>query len=153
MDIVAYSAGSVAALSFITGLLITAITGSARHIKVLLGGLSGLFVLVTGVGLVITKGLLIYLVFQLLTLLMAMVILVVLGAVCGGGIYLLRTRRSNDRGVNPAELGDYLMVAEFATREGISEERALSRISSGYYRGGRHGGRWYIHKSELATVP
>ena len=136
--------------AFVTGLAITAATGSARNIKILLAILSVILGAVTVVGLIYSRGLLTYLLFQLIALVLVLYLVVVAGAVCGGGIYLLLHKKPVGRSLSRPDLAGYQPAAEFSTLEGITEERALARIKSGYYQGGRHEGAWYIHKSELS---
>ena len=134
---------------FVIGVLITTLTGSARAIKVLLAIVSGIVVVALVAGFIFSRGLLIYLTFQILALVMLWYLVLIAGAVCGGGIYLLLHRKRVGKALTPAELGDYLPLAEFSRRDGIEPERALVRIRSGYYLGGSCEGQWYVHKSEL----
>ena len=149
LAVFAITATSVA---FVIGLVITAATGSARHVKLFLAILSAILGVVTVAGLIFSRGLLVYLLFQLISLVLVLYLVVVVGAVCGGGIYILRHKKPVGLKLGPSELVEYLPAAEFATLDGITEERALARIKSGYYRGGRHAGAWYIHKSELSPT-
>lgn len=139
---------AVAGLAFVSGLLITAVTGAAKPVKTFLWVLSGVFTLLIVLGFVFTRGLLIFLLFQIIALILVWYMFVVVGAVCGGGIYSLRHRQSRGQRLTQAELGEYLPAADFAAREGIELERALARIRSSYYRGGQYDGAWYVHKSE-----
>lgn len=139
---------AVAGLAFLSGLLITAITGAAKPVKIFLWVLSGIFALLIIAGFVFSRGLLIFLLFQIIALILIWYMFVVIGAVCGGGIYALRHRQAPGNRLTPEELADYLPAADFAAREGIEMERALARIRSSYYRGGQYEGAWYIHRSE-----
>ena len=137
---------------FIIGVLVTTITGSARAVKLLLGGVTVILVLALAGGLIFTRGLLIYLTFQIIALVVMWYLVLLAGAVCGGGIYLLLHRKPPGKLLTPAELDDYITVTEFCAREGIDTERAEARIRSGYYNGGRVDGVWYIRRSELSNA-
>lgn len=136
---------------FCTGVLITAISGSARAVKLLLAGVTALLVLALAGGLIFTRGLLIYLTFQIIALVVMWYLVLIAGAVCGGGIYLLLHRKPPGKALTQAELSDYLTLTEFCAREGVDAERAEARIRSGYYTGGRVDGVWYIRRSELSN--
>ncbi len=136
-----------AGLFFLSGLLITAATGAAKPVKTFLWVLTGVFTVILIIGFVFSRGLLIFLLFQIVALIIIWYMCVVFGAACGAGIYAWRTKQATKR-VAEADLGDYLKVSEFCALEGIDEERALARIKSGYYRGGQFGGAWYIHNVE-----
>jgi hypothetical protein len=138
---------AIAALLFVIGLLLTASTGRTRPVKIFLALLNGLFTLLIAVGFFFTP-FVIFLLFQIIALILVWDLCVVVGAVCGGGIYSLLHKQPVGKHLVQGELGDYLPLAEFAAREGIDEERALARIRSGYYRGGSFGGAWYVHASE-----
>lgn len=135
---------------FCVGAALTAATGKARPVKLLLLALTGIFAISLVVGLIISRGLLVYLLFQVIALVIILYFVVIAGAVCGGGIYLLLHRRAPGQVVDPNELADYLSVADFANAEGVEPERLIARIKSGFYRGGRHAGVWYVHRSELS---
>jgi hypothetical protein len=143
---------AVAGLAFLCGLLITAITGAARPVKTFLWVLTGIFTLLIALGFVFSRGLLIFLLFQIIALILVWYMFVVVGAVCGGGLYLLRHRQAPGTRLTQEELVDYLPAADFAAREGIEVERALARIRSSYYRGGQYEGSWYIHRSEQSRT-
>ena len=149
-QLLALSAIIAAAVAFGSGVLITALTGSARNVKIFLAIVAAITGVATGAALVLTHGLFTYLLFQLVAAVLLLFLIVVAGAVCGGGLYLLRHRKTVGLRLTAADLDHYLPSADFATRERITEERALARIKSGYYRGGRHAGAWYIHESELS---
>ena len=138
---------AVAALAFLTGLLITATTGSAKPVKTLLKVLTIIFTLLL-VASYIVFHLIIFLAFQIIALILIWYMCVVIGAVCGGGIYSMLHRQPTGKPLTQEELGEYLPAADFAAREGIDVERALARIKSSYYRGGQFEGTWYIHRSE-----
>ena len=110
--------------------------------------LSAVFTLLIILGFVFSRGLLIFLLFQIIALILIWYMCVVVGAVCGGGVYSLRHKHAPGKKLTQAELGDYLPAADFAAQEGVEVERALARIRSSYYRGGQYEGAWYIHKSE-----
>lgn len=141
---------TIAALLFLVGLILTASTGSARPVKIFLVLLSGLFTLIIGVGFFFTP-FVIFLLFQIIALILIWDMCIVVGAVCGGGIYSLRHKQPIGKRLAPGDLTDYLPLAEFAAREGIDDERALARIRSGYYRGGSFEGAWYVHASEQSA--
>jgi hypothetical protein len=140
----------LAGLAFVAGLLITATTGAMKPVKTLLWALTALFTLIIIAGFIFSRGLLIFLLFQIIALILVLYMFVVLGAVCGGGIYMRRNKQAVGKHLSQADLEDYLPVAEFCALEGVDEERALARIRSGYYRGGSDAGAWHIHRSELA---
>lgn len=142
----------VFSLAFLAGLLITAVSGSAKAVKITLTGLTVLFIGVSVAGFAFSSGWLIFLYTQLIVLVLILYFVIVAGAVVGGGIYVLRHRQAPGEDMGAADLADYLPVAEFAAREGITEDRALSRIRSGYYRGGNFQGKWYVHNSELSAA-
>jgi hypothetical protein len=150
--ILAVFAITAASVAFVIGLVITAATGSARNVKIFLAILSIILGAITVAGLIFSRGLLTYLLFQLISLVLVLYLVVVAGAVCGGGIYTLLHKKTIGLSLGKTDLAEYLPAAEFSTLEGITEERALARIKSGYYQGGRHAGAWYIHKSELSPT-
>lgn len=139
---------AVAGLAFLSGLAITALTGKVKPVKNFLWALTALFTLAIIIGFIFSRGLLIFLLFQIIALILIWYMFVVIGAACGGGIWLLRHRRAVGALITQADLGEYVPLTEFSALEGIEEERALARIRSGYYRGGSYGGRWYVHRSE-----
>ncbi len=141
-----------ASAAFLAGLLITALTGSARPVKYFLAIIGLIAIAALVAGLVYSHGLLIYLMFQIISLVLVLFLIVILGAVCGGGIHSLLNKKPVGATLTVPELDEYLVAAEFSALEAITEERALARIRSGYYRGGRHKGAWYIHKSELSQA-
>jgi hypothetical protein len=149
-DLLVNIAFAATAIAFLAGLLLTASTGAARPVKMLLVILTGMFVIGFIGGLIFSRGLLIYLLFQIIALIILWYFMVILGAVCGGGIYLLIHKKPPGKNLGDANIEEYLPALEFAAQEGITEERAISRIKSGYYQGGLRGGAWYIHKSELS---
>lgn len=151
MDLIKDIALYVFSLVFLAGLLITAVTGSAAAVRTTLVVFTALFILVSIAGFAFSGGWLIFLYTQLIVLVLMLYFVFVAGAVTGGGIYLLLHKKTPGETLAASQLADYLPVAEFAAREGITEERALSRIRSGYYRGGRCRGDWYVHRSELTA--
>jgi hypothetical protein len=150
MESLARIASITVAVAFISGLLITAITGAARPVKVFLAILAVISVSGIIAGFILSNGLLFYLVFQIISLVVLLFFVVIFGAVCGGGIYLLRHKKPLGKSLSKPDVENYLPVAEFSTLEGITEERALGRIKGGFYQGGLYEGTWYIHKSELS---
>ncbi len=100
--------------------------------------------------LIYSRGLLIFLLFQILSLAVILLLVVIMGAVCGAGIFSLRHKQPRGKSLGKSGIGEYLPVVVFSTREGITEERALARIKSGYYQGGLIESAWYIHKAELS---
>ena len=152
MDLLSDMAIVAASVAFVAGFLLTAITGSARAVKVFLAILATVFGVGTIAGLIISEGLLVFLLLQIISLMIVLCLVVVLGAACGGGLYMLLHRQPRGIRLSKAELEDYLPAADFATLEGITQDRALGRIKGGYYRGGLHEGSWYIHKAELTQI-
>ena len=148
----AVSAIVAASVAFFSGLLITTFTGSARPVKYFLAFIGFIAFAALVVGFNYSHGLLFYLLFQIISVVLILFLIVVAGAVCGGGIYSLLHKKPAGSNLAASELEHYLGAAEFAALEGIPAERALSRIRSGYYRGGRFQDAWYIHKSELSTT-
>ena len=138
-----------AGLAFTGGLLITAVTGRVKPVKRLLLIVASLVVAALAVGLVFSRGLLVYLLFQIIAFILVLFLVVIAGAVCGGGIYLLLHCKPAGTLLNPDDLSAYLPLPEFVLQAGITEERGLSRIRSGFYQGGLCEGRWYVHRSEL----
>ena len=150
MDIVIDLTIYVLTAAFISGFIITVLTGSARGIKILLIGLSVLFTVVVIPGFIVTNGLLIFLILQLISMLIIIFMFIIVGAVTGGGIYNLIHKKKN-KIVGEDVIHEYLSLGEFSEKEGITEQRALSRIKSGYYHGGLYAGNWYVHNSELTV--
>jgi hypothetical protein len=150
MDLVIYVTVTVGVVCFLTGAAITAITGKARPVRILLAVLSAIFLLALAGGLVVSRGLLIYLLFQIIAVIILLYFFVIAGAVCGGGIYLLLHRKSPGQKLQPSELPECLSIDEFARVEGIEPERLMARIKSGFYRGGHNSGGWYVHREELS---
>ena len=138
------------AAAFVIGCLFTLISGSFRGIRILLIILSVLFVLVVIPGFVVTRGWLIFLFFQLMTFWIVIYMFLLTGAAAGFGVYKLIHKTAPGSAIDETELNNYLGLIEFSTREGISEERALSRIKNGFYRGGQFQGNWFVHQSELS---
>jgi hypothetical protein len=137
----------IAGLAFLSGLLITATTGSAKPVQTLLKAVTVIFTLLLIASYIVFR-LVIFLAFQIIALVLIWEMCIVIGAVCGGAIYSLRHKQPVGRKLTQDELGEYLPVADFAALEGIEVERALARIKSSYYRGGQYEGAWYIHRSE-----
>ena len=135
--------------AFLLGFCLNLATGSGRALRCCLGTLAALFALAAAVGLVLSGGLLIFLLFQLVILLLLILFTVFLGGLCGSAVLALARDHGARKRVAPQELGEHLPAEEFATREGIETERVLARIRSGYYKGGKSGGRWYVHRAEL----
>ena len=134
--------------AFISGFLITVLTGSGRGIKILLIVLSVLFTLIVIPGFIVTRGLLIFLILQLISMLIIIFMFIIVGAVTGAGIYSL-IHKKKSKIVGKDAIHEYLSLGDFSEKEGITEQRALSRIKSGYYLGGLYAGNWYVHNSEL----
>ena len=126
--------------------------GSARPVKLLLATITliGIAGLITG--LILTRGLLIYLTFQIIAFVIVLFFVLITGAACGYGLYLLMHRKSPGSTLDETLIAQYVPLSEFANRAGITDERALARIRSGYYTGGLYKGIWYIHKSELGEA-
>jgi prepilin signal peptidase PulO-like enzyme (type II secretory pathway) len=136
--------------AFISGFLITVLTGSGRGIKILLIVLSVLFTLIVIPGFIVTRGLLIFLILQLISMLIIIFMFIIVGAVTGAGIYSL-IHKKKSKNLDKDLIHEYLSLGEFSEKEGITEQRALSRIKSGYYHGGLYAGNWYVHNSELTS--
>ena len=141
----------VIGFAFLSGLLLTATTGSARPVKIYLAILTVVFILVSIAGFAVSSGWLIFLYTQLMVLVLILYFVIVAGAVAGGGIYSLRHKRRRGVLLTAGELANFLPVAEFSHLEGITEERALSRVHNGFYLGGKYGDTWYISKKELTN--
>ena len=151
MELVQQTALYTVTIAFLAGVLLTAITGSARSVKILLAVLTGLVAVGIVAGMIISDGLLIYLVFQLIALVIALYFIVIIGAVCGGGVYALLHKQQPGKLLHQSDLVDYLPLTEFCAQEGIDEERATVRLTSSFYAGGRYQGHWFVHKSELSA--
>lgn len=136
----------VAAVLFVIGLLLTATSGKVRPVKTFLWILTALFTVLIGIGFLFTP-FLIFLLFQIVALILIWYMCIVAGAVCGGGLYALRHKRAAQT-LTAAELAEFVRLEDFCRQEGVDEERARARISSGYYRGGAFDGTWYVHRSE-----
>ena len=136
--------------AFLSGFCITAISGSGKAVRIWLFLLLLVFTGFTIYGFMLSGGLLVFLVFQLVIVLLILVFVIIAGAAAGGGIYVLMHKKSTGRKITESELGDYLSLTDFAETEGVTEERALARIRSGFYSGGNCRGKWYVHKSELS---
>jgi hypothetical protein len=152
MDVIKDIALYVILASFMIGALITALGGSSGAVKRLLIGLSLFFFIATAIGFVFSRGLLIFLVFQIIALVLGIYIVIVAGAAVGIVINSFVNKTNALKILREADLGDYVTVKEFALAAGTSEERVLGRINSGYYRGGCVQGRWYVHKTELTSL-
>lgn len=136
--------------AFLSGFLITAVSGSGKAVRIWLLLLFLVFSGFTVYGFVLSGGLLIFLVFQLVSLLIIVFFVIIAGAAAGGGVYTLIHKKTRGKQIPDSELNDYLALADFASLEKITEDRAMARISSGFYAGGKYRGKWYVHKSELS---
>lgn len=150
-DLLAKITIAVAILAFVGGVLLTVFTGNFRAFRITLIALSATLGIALVIGMVVTVGRLIFLTFQLLSVIFIVYLLMLAGAVCGYGLFVLIHKKPPGKKLQAAELDDYLPATEFAVQERIDEERALSRIKSGYYQGGLFQGVWYIHKTELSS--
>lgn len=150
MEFLTKIAVNVSLITFLAGFLITAVSGSARAIRYFLAALTGIFILATIAGFILSRGLIIFLLPQLIVLLILIFFVIIAGAACGGGLYVLIHKKSRGGKLSAQEIEDYLPISEFSEIEGITEERALGRIKNGFYHGGRYEGGWYVHKSELS---
>ena len=137
--------------AFISGFLITVLGGSARGIKILLIALSVIFTLVVIPGFIVTRGLLIFLILQLISMLIIIFMFIIVGAVTGASIYHLIHKKKNTN-LDQGLIHEYISLVEFSEKKGITEERTLARIKSGYYLGGLYEGNWYVHHSELSDA-
>jgi hypothetical protein len=134
--------------AFLLGLILNFLTGSGRALKYVLVGFALLFGVAAVVGLAVSGGLLIFLLFQLIILMLLFLFTLFVGGLCGSGLRGLLQRHGARKTLRPEQLGDYVEVALFCAAQGEDEERTLARIRSGYYQGGSCRGRWYVHKSE-----
>ena len=138
------------ACAWLSGLLLTALGGSSRVLKIYLVIVAAISSVAAIVAMVISGGLFIFLLFQLISLVLIVLLVILFGAVCGRAIYQWVHRDAGRKFLDSSGMDDYLSVGEFALSEGIAEERVLARISSGYYQGGELNGCWYVHKSEVS---
>ncbi len=150
MELIADITVYVFSAAFISGLLITAVSGSARAVKVYLIFLTALSILGTLIGLIFSQGLLIFLLFQIITLIIIIFFFIIAGAAVGAGIYQLIHKQPAFKKLRESELIDYLALAEFAELEDISTDRVQLRVKSGLYRGGQYKQERYMHNSELS---
>lgn len=141
----------IAAAAFLIGMGITALTGRATGVKGFLVLLAVLVLAVAIALLVISPTLFALSLFQLIGGLLVLGCFVIAGAACGGGVYALLHRKPAGKALDASELASFLPLDEFCRLEGIDPERARSRIQSGFYQGGLHGGGWYVHRSELSS--
>jgi hypothetical protein len=135
--------------AFLLGLFLNLGTGSGRALKVCLSGFAVMFAGAAVVGLILSGGLLIFLLFQLIILMLLWLFTLFVGGLCGSGVRKLLQGLDSRKVLRQQDLADYILVAEFAAAEGIDAERALARIRSGYYKGGKFAGQWYVHCAEL----
>lgn len=140
----------ISLVAFLSGMLITAVSGSARPVKIYLLVLTGLAIIAIFIGMIATHSFLIFLLPQIISLVLIIFFIIVAGAAAGGGIYAHIHKKPSANRLSESEINDYLPVAEFARIEGITEERALSRINNGFYQGGLYNNAWYVHQSELS---
>lgn len=151
MSLLARVALVLALVAFLSGFLITALSGSWRAVKIWLAVIAVIAMALTIVALVLSHNAFVYLMFQFVSLVIIFCFVVLAGAACGYGVYLLVHRRPPGVDMNVANADDFLPLAEFCRREGVPEERARARVASGYYTGGRKGGEWFIGRSELSS--
>lgn len=137
--------------AFLLGLCLNLVTGSGRALKYCLSAFGLLFGIAAVAGLVLSGGLLIFLLFQLIILMLLFLFTIFVGGLCGSGVLRLVQDYAARKTVAPQDLADHVAVAEFAALEDIEAERVLARIRSGYYRGGRFAGAWYVHRAELSS--
>jgi hypothetical protein len=136
--------------AFLSGFLITAVSGSGKAVKIWLLLVFLVFTGFTVYGFILSGGLLVFLVFQLVVLLIILFFVIIAGAAAGGGVYALIHNKSGSKQLSENEINDFLAVSDFAGLENITQDRALARIKSGFYTGGKYQGKWYVHKSELS---
>jgi hypothetical protein len=149
MELIADITLYVFSAAFLSGLLITAVSGSARAVKIYLMLLTALSLFGILAGLIFSQGLLIFLIFQIITLVIIIFFFIIAGAAAGAGIYQLIHKKSPFKKLMENELIDYLPLARFSEMEGLSEDRVFLRVKSGFSEGGKYKGDLYIHKSEL----
>lgn len=138
--------------AFMAGLLIVAFTGAARGVKNLLFALSALFFVLIVAGFFFSRGLLIFLLFQIIALILGVYIVIVIGAAAGAVIHSAIHQANTRKVLKEADLGEYVSSKEFALIAEMPEERVVARIHSGFYRGGSVRGNWYVHKTELSSL-
>lgn len=149
MDYVKDIASYVSIFFFIVGLLSTVFNGSIKTVKITLSVLGIFFFLVALAGLIFSKGLLIFLIPQLIVLFILVFIVVIIGAATGVAIDKARRNHSAEIKLKTLDKTQYFPVAEFSQSVDVPEERIIQRIKSGFYKGGVHKGQWYINKAEL----
>ena len=103
--------------AFISGFLITVLGGSARGIKILLIALSVIFTLVVIPGFIVTRGLLIFLILQLISMLIIIFMFIIVGAVTGAGIYHLIHKKKNTN-LDQGLIHEYISLVEFSEKKG-----------------------------------
>jgi len=150
MELIADITVYVFSAAFISGLLITAVSGSVRALKIYLIVLSALSIFGMLIGLIFSGGLLIFLLFQTITLVIIIFFFIIAGAAVGAGINQLIHRKSCFKKLKENDLVDYLPLPVFCEMEGLAEHRVFSRVKSGFSEGGLYKGNLYIHKSELS---
>lgn len=141
----------IAAAVFGLGFMLAQASGTWQLPRRVLISLNVLYLVLLVVGLLLTKGFLVFLMFQYIGLVLVLDIVYVAGAASGAGLRAVQQRK-RATALDATMLDDYMDVTEFAAREGIEAERALARIKSGYYKGGCRDGRWYVHRSELTPA-
>jgi len=139
--------------AFLLGLCLNLFTGSGRALKYCLSSIAVVFAIGAGVGLLLSGGLLIFLLFQLIILMLLFLFTLFAGGLCGSGLRSLGRDFAARKTVASGDLAEHLPAGEFAQLEAIEPERVLARIRSGYYKGGRFAGHWYVHRSELSQPP
>ena len=110
--------------AFISGFFITVLTGSARGIKTLLIALSVLFTLMVIPGFIVTRGLLIFLILQLISMLIIIFMFIIVGAVPGAGICHLIHKKKNTH-LDQDLIHEYMSLVEFSEKKGLLENVRL----------------------------
>ncbi len=135
----------------LSGLMITAISGSVRPIKIYLVGLGTLSIIALIVGIIASGGILVFLLFQLITLIIFIFFSIIAGAALGGLIHKLIHYQARFKSLNADELSDYIVLDEFSEIEKITKERVNARVKSGFYQGGKYKSKLYIHRREISN--
>ena len=151
MELLLNAVFAIFGAAFVIGFFFTLFSGHFRGIKILLIIFSILFVILIIPGFILTQGWLIFLFFQLMTFWIVIYMFLLTGAAAGFGVHGLIHKKSPGSIISESELKEYLTLGDFSVQEGIDEERALTRIRNGFYKGGRLEGEWYVHQSELSN--
>lgn len=133
---------------FILGFACTFLNGSIKTVKTCLTVIAIMFFLGSLAGLIFSRGLLIFLLPQLLVFYIFIALMIILGAAAGVLVHRGRKEISSSDKLKASNLAAYLPLPEFLSATGLEEDRVIKRIKSGFYLGGVFQGQWYVHKSE-----